>query len=299
MSRRPAPFREIASIISRFAPEDGEYATTIESLFFARRSSPTRPLHTAQWPCFALVAQGEKSLTLGQETYRYGVGDYLVVSLDLPVVSRTTEASSEIPHLGLGMTIDPQRLGDLLDRVVARPSGMAVDCLKGVAVNTAPPDLVDATIRYLRLLDQPEDIAAMAPLIEQEILYRLLTGPYGPRLLSFATADSPGNRIAKAIAWLRNNYMLALCIEELAEQVGMSVSSLHHHFKAVTAMTPMQYQKQLRLREARRLMLVENLDVGTAGHRVGYQSLSQFGLEYSRLYGQSPLRDVAELRSVV
>jgi AraC-like DNA-binding protein len=145
----------------------------------------------------------------------------------------------------------------------------------------------------------PEDIPGVAPLVEQEILYRLLTGPHGPRLIQIATAESPGNRIAKAIAWLRENYTRPLRIEDLAEHCGMSVSSLHHHFKAVAAMTPMQYQKQLRLNEARRLMLVENMDAGTAGHTVGYQSPSQFGLEYTRFYGQSPLRDVVMLRTQV
>jgi AraC-like DNA-binding protein len=293
-----APYREIASIISRFAPQDGEYGTAIGNLFLRRHSSPTQPAHTAQWPCFALVAQGAKSLTLGAEVYDYGLGNYLVVSLDLPVVSRVTEASSEVPHLGLGMAIDTERLSDLLARLNmprAAPSGR----MPGVGVNMAPPPLLDATLRLLRLLDQPEDIPAIAPLIEQEILYHLLRGPNGARLLQIATSGSPSNRVAKAIAWLRANYARPLRIEELAERVGMSVSSLHHNFKAATALTPMQYQKQLRLHEARRLMLVEHLDVGAAGHRVGYQSLSQFGLEYSRLYGRSPLRDLAGLRDLM
>jgi AraC-like DNA-binding protein len=175
----------------------------------------------------------------------------------------------------------------------------AADGTRGVAVHTAPPELLDATRRLLSLLDTPKDIPAMAPLIEQEILYRLLTGPYGPTLLRIAAIDSPSNKIAKAIAWLRQNYRHQLRIEELAGHVGMSVSSLHHHFSAVTAMTPMQYQKRLRLHEARRLMLVERLDVGSAGYRVGYQSPSQFSREYSRLYGLSPLRDVESVRDPV
>lgn len=292
MAACPDPFREMASIIARFASSDGEYTTTISSLFFNRRSSPTQPIHAAQWPCFALVVQGAKSLKLGSEVYRYGVGDYLVVSLDLPVASHVTEASAELPHLGLGMSISPDRLKEVLGRISFTSSTLAVDDLRGVAVNIAPPELLDAAVRLLRLLDRPEDIAGMAPLIEQEIIYRLLTGPLGPRLLQIATMETPSNKVAKAIAWLRQNFTQALRMEELAERVGMSVSSLHHHFKAVTAMTPMQYQKQLRLHEARRLMLVERLDVGTAGYNVGYQSPSQFSREYSRLYGLSPLRDV-------
>jgi AraC-like DNA-binding protein len=290
------PYQEMASIIARFATSDGEYPTAIGSLFFNRRSSPTQPLHTAQWPCFALVVQGAKSLGLGAELYRYGVGDYLVVSIDLPVASRVTEASAAVPHLGLGMAIAPDRLKDVLGRVGPARSVLAPDQMRGVGVNAAPAELLDASLRLLRLLDQPDDIPALAPLIEQEILYRLLTGPFGPRLLQIATSETPSNRIARAIAWLRQNFAQPLRIEDLARHVGMSVSSLHHHFKAVTALTPMQYQKQLRLHEARRLMLMERLDVGTAGYSVGYQSPSQFSREYSRLYGLSPLRDIDAAR---
>jgi len=292
-----APYQEMASIIARFATRDEERPSPIANLFFSRRSSPTHQcVHTSQWPCFALVVQGAKSLTLGSEVYRYGVGDYLVVSLDLPVVSRVTQASIEAPNFGLGMKIEPDRLKELLGRVnIARPA-IVPNSARAVAVNKAPPDLVDAVMRLLRLLDRPEDIAAMAPLIEQEILYRLLTGPFGPSLLQMAVLETPANKIAQAVAWLRQHFTQPLRIEELAGRVGMSTSSLHHHFKAVTAMTPMQYQKQLRLHEARRLMLVERLDVGMAGYSVGYQSPSQFSREYNRLYGLSPLRDVGGMR---
>jgi AraC-like DNA-binding protein len=290
------PYDELAAIIARFAVAEGPYTTGIGSLFFSRYAAPTPHNHTAQWPCFALVVQGAKSLELGAEMYRYGVGDYLVVSLDLPVASRVTEASAARPYLGLGMAIDPERLKEVLARVSPSRATVSPGETRGVAVNVAPPELLDATLRLLRLLDRPQDIAAMAPLLEQEILYRLLTGPFGPRLLQIATAETPSNRVALAIAWLRENFMRPLRIEDLAEQVGMSVSSLHHHFKAVTAMTPMQFQKQLRLHEARRLMFVEHMDVGTAGYSVGYQSPSQFSREYSRLYGQSPLRDVNATR---
>jgi len=275
------------------------FETAIENLFFGRQTAPTNPVHLAHRPAFALIAQGEKSVTLGQDVYRYGVGDCVVVSFDLPVISRVSVASPQTPHLGLGMMINPDRLREVLQRIAVPSVAATADGMRGLAVHKASPALVDATLRFLRLLDTPNDIAGLAPLVEQEILYHLLTGPYGPRLIQIATADSPGNRVAKAIAWLRENYVLPLRIEDLAEHVGMSVSSLHHHFKAVAAMTPMQYQKQLRLNEARRLMLVDNLDAGTAGHAVGYQSPSQFGLEYTRLYGLSPLRDVAALRTQV
>jgi AraC-like DNA-binding protein len=176
------------------------------------------------------------------------------------------------------MAINPQRLKEVMSRVHPIRTMVPPDEMRGVAVDT------------------PNDIPAMAPLVEQEILYRLLSGPFGPRLLQIAIMETPSNRIARAIAWLKENFRRPLRIEKLAERVGMSVSSLHHHFKAVTALTPMQYQKQLRLHEARRLMLVERVDVGTAGYSVGYQSPSQFIREYSRLYGQSPFRDVGGVR---
>ncbi|QND68661.1 AraC family transcriptional regulator [Mesorhizobium loti] len=284
----------MASIIARFTAQDEECATAIDTLFLSRRSSTDKSVHTAQWPCFALVVQGAKSLTLGPDVHRYGVGDYLVVSLDLPVVSRVTEASPDVPNLGLGMRIELERLKELFGRIDSANSALASDEMRAVAVNKAPPDLLDAVLRLLRLLDRPRDIPAMAPLIEQEILYRVATGPFGPALLQIAMLETPTNRIAQAIAWLRLNFTRPLRIEDLAQHVGMSPSSLHHHFKAVTAMTPMQYQKQLRLHEARRLMLSERLDVGSAGYSVGYQSPSQFSREYSRLYGRPPLRDVAE-----
>ncbi|MDB5652543.1 MAG: AraC family transcriptional regulator [Tardiphaga sp.] len=289
------PYSELTAIVSRFAATDGPYDTAIGCLHFSRQSAPTSYIHVAQWPCFALVLQGAKILEVGADTYRYGIGDYLVVSLDLPVASRVTEASVERPYLGLGMAIDPARLKEVLARVQFVPV-IGADEMRSVAVHVAPPELLDAALRLLRLLDRPQDIAAMAPLLEQEILYRLLTGPLGPLLLQIATADTPSNRIARATDWLRDNFSRPLRIDELAERVGMSASSLHHHFKAVTAMTPMQFQKQLRLHEARRLMFVERMDVGAAGYSVGYQSPSQFSREYSRLYGQSPLRDAGAAR---
>ncbi|PZM13565.1 AraC family transcriptional regulator [Rhizobium tubonense] len=292
------PHSEIASIIARFATDDGDFPTAIDNLSLFRRCSPTQPLHSAYKPGFAIVAQGAKRLTVGTDVYRYGAGHYILTSLDLPVASHVTEASVETPYLCFGLAIDSERLSDLLARVsIPRPA--AADGMRGLAVNIASPELLDASLRLLRLLDRPEDIAAMAPLIEQEILYRLLTGPDGPRLLHIALAESQSNKVARAVGWIRANFTEPLRIEDLAERVNMSVSSLHHHFKTVTAMTPMQYQKQLRLHEARRLMLIERLDVGTAGHRVGYQSPSQFSREYSRLYGLPPLRDVEGMRSPI
>lgn len=293
------PNQELASIIDRFTPEDGEYRTPIDGLNLYRQSAATVWQHGAYRPCYAIVVQGRKTLTVGADTYHYGAGEYILTALDLPVSTQVTNAGSDTPYLCFGMALDSERLNELLARVDIPRQAVTAEPVRGLAVNVASPELLDASLRLLRLLDRPEDIPAMAPLIEQEILYRLLTGPNGPRLLQVAMAESQSNRVARAVAWIRGNFVQPLRIEELAERVGMSVSSLHHHFKAVTALTPIQYQKQLRLHEARRLMIVEQLDVGSAGHRVGYQSPSQFSREYSRLYGLSPLRDIESKRSPV
>jgi AraC-like DNA-binding protein len=291
---------EIADSIARYAGT--EAGAGINSLFLKKQTEPTQFVHTAQWPCFGLVVQGAKRIQLGTETYHYGVGDYLLVSLDLPMSSCVVDASAQEPHLGMGFAIDPQQLKEVLARFGNGHASNHVPPVvpeRGVAVAKASADLLDAALRLLRLLDRPHDIPVMAPLLEQEVLYRLLVGPYGARLRQIALAESPSNKVAKAISWLRENYASPLRIEDLADRVGMSESSLHHNFKTVTAMTPMQYQKQLRLHEARRLMLVERLDVGSAGYAVGYQSPSQFSREYSRLYGQSPIRDLGAARGPV
>ncbi|CDM58301.1 putative HTH-type transcriptional regulator yqhC [Rhizobium favelukesii] len=292
------PYQEIASIAARHADGEGEFRTAIESLGISRRHTPSAPCHGSYRPCIALVIQGAKSLRLGTDVINYGAGDYLLTSLDLPVTWRVVEASPEVPHFCLTLAVNSEKVLDLLSRTdLPRPTAPVGG--RGIVVNIATAELLDAAVRLLRLLDSPKDIAAMAPLIEQEILYRVLTGPDGGRLINIAVADSHGNRIARAIAWLRQNFARPLRIEDLADQVSMSVSSFHHHFKSITAMTPVQYQKQLRLHEARRLMLIERLDAGTAGHRVGYQSPSQFSREYSRVYGLSPLRDVEAAREPV
>ena len=288
MLDRIAEFRDI---IARNAKED--MATPIRGLFLKRQTAPTELTHSAQSPCFGLVMQGRKRLTLGNEAHEYGVGDYLLVSHDLPVSSCVVDASEAEPHLGMGLIIDPRQLHDVLARFgngFTQPAASVPE--RGLAVARASDELLDAALRLARLLDRPQEIPVMAPLLEQEVLYRLLTGPYGARLRQIALAESPSNKVARAIAWLRENYTRPLRIEDLADNVGMSESSLHHNFKTVTAMTPMQYQKQLRLVEARRLMLVERLDVGSAGYAVGYQSPSQFSREYARLYGASPVRDL-------
>ena len=288
-----AVYDEIAELVARYA-RDETPESIIGGVFLTRRCAPSQPLYADQRPSFWLVAQGRKRLTVGGRSLDYGVGDCLLVALDLPVTSRVVEASEAHPHLCVGMEINAQRLVDLIGRL---PEGVAAAKgeISGAAVTAASPDLLDAVLRLLRLLERPNDIAAMAPLIEQEILYRLLMGPHGARLINIAMAEGAGQKIARAVAWLRSHFAQPLRIGALAEAVGMSESSLHHHFKAVTNMTPMQYQKQLRLHEARRLMLVEGADIGAAGFAVGYQSPSQFSREYRRFYGAPPSRDLETL----
>ncbi len=283
---------EVARLVARHAKDEGANATAIDSLLLWRHTSPSPSIHTTQSPMFGMVVQGRRSIELGGRIQRIGIGDYLFVSFDVPVASRVTEASAEKPSLGLGMAISSERLHEVLARVDIPPHPTATERASSVIVARAGLDLLDATLRLLRLLDTPGDIRPMAPLIEQEIIYRLLSGPYGGRLLQLAEADSPANGVAKAIAWLRKHYVQRLRIAELAELVGMSESSFHHHFKAITRLTPMQYQKQLRLHEARRLIQIEHRNIGSAGYAVGYESRSQFSREYSRLYGVSPQRHV-------
>jgi AraC-like DNA-binding protein len=292
-----ATFEDLARIIARHTPREDGVPTAIPDLFLIRKNAPSAPSFCSQWPTFALVAQGAKSITLGQETFDYGVGDFMVVSLDLPVIGRIIKATAEQPMLAMAITIRPERVRMVMDRLGARAPAAAAEGLRAVGVNRVSAPLADAALRYLRLLDTPEDIPVLGALLEQEILYRLLTGPYGPRLIQNATMDSPGNRVARAVEWLRQHFGRTLRMEDLAAHAGMSVSSLHHHFRAVTAMTPMQYQKQLRLNEARRLMLFEKMDAGSAGFAVGYASRSQFGLEYTRHFGIPPKKDVTALRS--
>ncbi|MBK0022661.1 AraC family transcriptional regulator [Brucella pseudogrignonensis] len=292
MTSSAQAYRELALLAARHIEADGEIRTAIDGLSLSRRSEPSTPCHGSYRPCLAMVLQGAKSLQLGTETIHYATGEYLVTSLDLPVTWRVSQASVEAPHFCLSLAIDSEKLVDVLGRMDLRRKPDSSAAKTGIAVNAAPAELLDATIRLLRLLDTPSEIPVMAPLIEQEILYRLLSGSDGERLINIATVDSHANRIARSIGWLRQNFAMPLRVEHLAEYVHMSASSFHHHFKAITAMTPLQYQKQLRLTEARRLMLIERLDAGTAGHRVGYQSPSQFSREYSRLYGNPPVRDI-------
>ena len=301
LSTQIPPQDEIAALISRHAPRNGDYATAIGNLTFHRQSSVTESLFHAARPSVAIIAQGAKDVTLGTETFHYSRMQYLLTSVDLPVQVRVAQASEEQPHLCVVLGIDIADVAALLDSESTSGGGTAqqkvLPAARGISVSDVSPELLDAMLRLVRLLDKPAEIAALAPLIRRELTYRLLNGPVGARLRHMALASSQSHQVAQAIDWIKQHYAQPLRIEHLAGMANMSMSSLHHHFKAITAMTPMQYQKLLRLQEARRLMLVEQIDAGTAGYRVGYASESQFSREYSRQFGRAPMRDVGQVRA--
>lgn len=292
-SRTPRS-QELIDLIARFAKEDGDHPTAIPGVSVHRRSGTGTKSCGSYRPSLALIAQGAKQVVLGDDVYRYGGADYLLTSIDLPVTTQIVEASEDKPYLSVMFGIDTTRISSLLEH--AGNGGTPAPSARGMTVSSMTVELEDAAIRLLKLLDRPEDIPALLPLIEQEIIYRLLTGPQSARLRQMAVTESQSHQISRACVWLKEHYALPLKIEELASRVSMSVSSLHHHFKAITAMSPMQYQKQLRLQEARRLMLEDMLDAGSAGHQVGYESQSQFSREYARQFGEPPLRDVGRVR---
>ncbi|WP_338678593.1 AraC family transcriptional regulator [Janthinobacterium sp. TB1-E2] len=300
MSTPLTPQDEIAALISRHAPRTGDYTTAIGNLSFHRQSSVTESLFHAARPSVAIIAQGAKDVTLGTETFHYSRMQYLLTSVDLPVQVRVVEASVDKPHLCVVLGIDIADVAALLDSESGSDNVAQQKILpatRGISVSDVSAELLDAMLRLVRLLDKPGEIATLAPLIRRELTYRLLNGPVGARLRHMALASSQSHQVGQAIDWIKHNYCEPLRIEHLAGMANMSMSSLHHHFKAITAMTPMQYQKLLRLQEARRLMLVEQIDAGTAGYRVGYASESQFSREYSRQFGRAPMRDVGQVRA--
>ncbi|MGY4525899.1 AraC family transcriptional regulator [Pseudomonas sp. UBA4617] len=288
--------QELAELIQRHAGEPYGPPSAIDDLYLVRYTENVRSVPTLAQPALCILAQGSKSLFLGDEQYAYDPLHYMVVSVTLPLSGVRLDASPEHPSLGLRLDLDPAEISQLIAEsgpmlVPNRPSG------RGLYVERTDAALLDALLRLIRLLDTPRDIAMLAPLFRREILYRLLRGPQGYRLYEIALANSQTHRVCQAITWLNQNYQLPLRIEDLARVVNLSTSTLHHRFKAVTSMSPLQYQKQLRLQEARRLMLNDGLEAAVAAYRVGYESPSQFSREYSRLYGAPPIRDVARLRA--
>jgi AraC-like DNA-binding protein len=295
--RTEACREELAERIARAVPEDGR-GEPLEGLHLNRSSTPTEPLYGVSQPSFCVIAQGSKEVLLGESRYRYDPAHYLLATVELPVVGQVLEASAERPYLSLRLDLDPSLVGSVMVEAGYLASRSAGDA-RAMDVSPLDADLLDATVRLVRLLDTPAEARVLRPLITREIVYRLLRGEQGARLRHLALLGGPTDGITEAIARLRREFQQPLRIECLARELGMSVSGFHHHFKTVTAMSPLQFQKQLRLQEARRLMLGEHLDAASAGLRVGYDDPSQFSREYKRLFGEPPMRDVERLRAAV
>lgn len=295
-SAQPATAQEtLAQIIGARVSTPGDFTTSIPGLGLFRREHPSPPVVCMVEPSIILVAQGEKQLWVGGEGYPYDTSRFLVTSLDLPANSEVLAARPERPCLGLTFKLDLRMLAELIAHSELPPTRDR-PVVKGVGIGTVTGPLLASFERLLALLDEPEAIAVLAPLIQREIHYRLLRSDQAGRLRQITSVDGQGYRIARAIDWLKLNYTSALRVDELASRVQMSSATFHHHFRQLTAMSPLQYQKWLRLNEARRLMLNEHQDVSSAAFNVGYESPSQFSREYSRLFGAPPKRDIATLR---
>jgi AraC-like DNA-binding protein len=281
--------------IARWTETGSQLLTAIPGLSLYRRDAPTQPTSSMQEPSLCLIAQGVKRVLLGDDTYVFDVHHFLITSVDLPTVVQILQASREQPYLSLLLQLDQREIAQMMaDSHLPPPR--AQQSRRGMAIGAVTLPLVSACQRLIDLLATPQDIPMLAPLIQREMLYRLLVGEQGARLRQIASAGSQSHQIAQAIEWLKRHYTLPLRIENLAAHVHMSPSTFHHHFRALTAMSPLQYQKWLRLNEARRLMLTERLDAATAAFEVGYESPSQFSREYSRVFGAPPLRDITSLR---
>jgi AraC-like DNA-binding protein len=293
---------EMAGLLTRFtAPGEGPHATPVRGLTVYRATAPTLRLHGVHSsPCVCVIAQGAKRVMLGEEVYLYDRARYLAAAMNLPVSGQIIEASPQKPYLSLKLDVTPQEIAAIiLESQLPEPEAAAG---RAVVTSRVDADLAEAFVRLLRLVDSPEDVPALEPVMRREILYRMLKGDEGRNLRQVAMSAAHSTRIAKAIEWLRVNYTRPLRVEELAARANMSTSSFHEHFRAVTAMSPLQFQKQLRLQHARQLLISEALDAATAGHRVGYESPSQFSREYSRLFGAPPATDrrrLAPQREVV
>lgn len=276
-------------------PEEG-ILDILENIRISRLSTPSDPLHTVYDPCFCFVIQGGKKVLLGEEIFRYDPGHYLITAVDLPVSVTVDEASRAKPYLGFRMNLDPTLVASIV-----MESGIKIKkgqrSVKAMNVSPVDADLLDAIVRLFRVLASPEESKVLAPLVIKEIIYRLSVGGQKARLSHLLTANGYTNRISDAVKHLREHFDEPLKIETVARQLGMSVSGFHHHFKSVTAMSPLQFQKQMRLQEARRLMLGEDLDAASAGFRVGYEDPSYFSRDYKKLFGAPPHRDVARLRN--
>jgi AraC-like DNA-binding protein len=287
----------LGKCIARWTDKGDQPKTAIPGLSLYQRDAPTPPASFMFEPRICVIAQGAKRVLLGDETYVYDPQHFLITSVDLPTVAEIIDASREKPYLGLILKLDQREISQLMvDSNLPPPRPQQSS--RGMATGEVTLPMLSTFQRLIDLLDEPKDIPILAPIIQREIFYRLLVGDQGVRLRQMASAGSQSQQIARAIDWLKSNFTQPLRIEDLASQVNMSTSTFHHHFREVTAMSPLQYQKWLRLNEARRLMLAEKQDATTAAFQVGYESPSQFSREYGRLFGAPPLRDITSLRQM-
>jgi len=291
----PCALSELQSLIARHA-RVGAPATVLAGVRATVSPVATEAIHCVNEPGLGLVVQGAKRTVVGDRVFEYGAGDFVVTSVDLPIASRITQASAGRPYLACGLTLQPAAIASLLLEASGADDVATPPC--GMGVHAAPVELVEAMTRLLRLLDAPRDAPVLRPLVEREILWRLLCGPQGGRVRQIGLADSRLAQVRHAIRHIRQHYAAALSIEALAALANMSESSFHRHFRAVTAMSPIQFQKQIRLQEARSRLLADADDVAAVGYAVGYDSASQFSREYSRMFGAPPGRDAARLREV-
>ncbi|MET7424520.1 AraC family transcriptional regulator [Dactylosporangium sp. NPDC005555] len=287
---------ELRSLLARHVRPD--LTTGIDDVLIFKADRPYPPTPAIYGRVLAVVAQGTKRLALGDRVYHYRAGQYLISSVDLPVSGHFIEASPDRPGLGVGLNLDPIAVADVLLQVAPGDLPDAGDDPPaGLAVGPASTELLDAVVRLVRLLDQPRDIPVLAPLVKREILWRLITGDQGAMVRQFGLPDSSLSHIARAVRWIRDNYMRRFLVEEVAQQAGLSVSAFHRSFYAVTAMSPIQFQKQIRLQHARLQLAADANDIAGISRRVGYGSFSQFSREYRRQFGAAPSQDATRLRT--
>jgi len=287
--------KELARKIAARAQLLGENPTAVSGLALYRREQTTPCFHATYEPSVSVFVQGKKRVNLGGTEYLCDGSSFLLSSIDVPAVGQIVEASKKVPLLSMFLRLDMPTVREVISREDLPDSPSSVQS-RGIAVGETTVGLLDACTRLIDLLDTPEDVPFLSHLIQREIVYRILRTPQGERLRSIATTGDLSHRTARAIAWLKENYAKPLRMEELADVARMGVSTLHHQFRGLTAMSPLQYQKQLRLQTARQRMLMDGIDATSAAYEVGYESVSQFNREYSRFFGQPPMRDVKALR---
>ncbi|MBM6383861.1 MAG: AraC family transcriptional regulator [Paenibacillus sp.] len=287
--------RELSELVERHSVRNGAMETPIPSLFFYHHTSITEPAYRVYKPAFCVIVQGVKEVLLAQERFEYGPSNYLIASMNLPVIGQIIKASAEAPYLSLKLEFTKNQILEVLNECNIQVTSKE-NARRAMFVGQMESSIQDVVLRLIRLLDTPDEIPFLAPLYTKEILFRLLQGPYGGELAQIAVEGSSTYRIREAIEYIVHHWEQPFRIEDLAETASMSVSSFHRHFKEITAMSPLQFQKQLRLQEARRLLMAESADAADVAFRVGYESASQFSREYSRMFGAPPRSDIKRLK---